>query len=52
MRTAMVGKDKIRSGKVNRHLAGEKEFKFLEEKAPPTKRTKSNEFIENVPRWR
>ena len=32
MRTAMVGKDKIWSGEVNRHLAGEKEFKFLEEK--------------------
>ena len=33
----MVGKDKIWSGEVNRHLAGEKEFKFLKEKAPPTK---------------
>ena len=29
MRTVMVGKDKIWSGEVNRHLAREKEFKFL-----------------------
>ena len=29
MRTAMVGKDKIWSGEVNRHLAREKEFEFL-----------------------
>ena len=29
MRTAMVGKDKIWSCEVNRHLAREKEFKFL-----------------------
>ena len=37
MRTAMVGKDKIRRGEVNRHLAREKEFKFsakLRERKP------------------
>ena len=38
----MVGKDKIRRGEVNRHLAREKEFKFSakieREEAPPTER--------------
>ena len=41
----MVGKDKIWNGEVNRHLAREKNLNFWEKKAPPTKRTKWNEFI-------
>ena len=49
MRTAMVGKDKIWSGDVNRHLAREKKnlnFGEIErEEAPPTERAEWNEFI-------
>ena len=45
MRTAMVGKDKIWSGEVNRHLNREKNLNFWEKKAPPTKGTKWNEFV-------
>ena len=56
MRTAMVGKDKIWSGEVNRHLVREKEFKFFgkieREEAPPTERAEWNEFIKKLPRWR
>ena len=49
MRAVMVGKDKIWKGEVNRHLAREKEFKFLaksrERKLLPQKRAEWNEFI-------
>ena len=49
MRTAMVGKDKIWSGEVNRHLVREKEFRIFDEmereEAPPTERAEWNEFI-------